>query len=114
MTPSQRPPSPLVEALCDTDNFLCLVETFDWQASHGHHADAGRTLSRIVATAAELRPILKGVIAAQREAAKLRDLSERMPGPRLICGAFWGVPNPHPHTPHSEHHATPDTTQPAA
>lgn len=112
MTPSQRPPSLLIDTLCDADDFLCLVETFNWQATRGHHVDAGRTLSRIVATAAELRPVLKGVITAQREAAKLRDLSERMPGPRLICGAFKGVPNPYPHTPDSEHHATP--TQPAA
>ncbi len=111
---SQRPPSLLVDALCAADAVYGTIIELNKLALDGRQADALHRLALLAASVEAHRPIIRGVITAQREATKLRDLSERMPGPRLVCGAFKGVPNPYPHTPHSEHHATPDTTQPAA
>lgn len=111
---SQRPPSLVLETLCVADAAYGTVIALQRMAADGRQAEVLDSLAFLAASLEAHRPILRGVITAQREAAKLRDLSERMPGPRLICGAFWGVPHPYPHTPDSEHPATPDTTQPAA
>lgn len=61
----------------------------------------------------EALPRFEIVIDAQCQAAKDLDLAKGAAGPRLVCGAFMGVPNPYPDTPNSEHTPTP-ANQPAA
>ena len=98
-----------LEALINSVGLCELISAVRDAYVSGDHAQVGRLLPLAGRIADDMAPAFIEVITA-----KLRDLSERMPGPRLICGAFWGVPHPYPHTPDSEHHATPDTTQPAA
>lgn len=102
-----------LEALTTCEMLLGLIADVDRLAKEGRQADAGASLAVVVTSAAAIRPMIVEVIRAQRQAAEALDLTQRMPGPRLVCGAFMGVPNPYPDTPNSEHTPTP-ANQPAA
>ena len=103
-----------LEALTTCDMLLGLIADVDRLSKEGRQADAEASLAVVVTSAAAIRPMIHEVIRAQRQAAQALDLAQPTPGPRLVCGAFMGVPNPYPHAPNSEHNATPDTTEPAA
>jgi len=106
---SQPAPSLLVETLCSVHDLLDLLELFRSHAAEGRQFEASRCLTTAVAAAPSFLPVLKGLIAAQRQAAEADDLTKR-PDRRVIASI--GIAAKQPDPANSEQHATP--TQPAA
>lgn len=102
-----------LEEMITCDMLLGLIADLDRLAQEGRQTDAASTLAVVVSSAAAIRPGIRDVIAAQRQAAEALNLAHRAPVPRLICGAFMGVPNPHPHAPNSEQSNTSDQPSPS-
>jgi hypothetical protein len=106
---SQPAPSLLVETLCSVHDLLDLLELFRSHAAEGRQFEASRCLTTAVAAAPSFLPVLKGLIAAQRQAAEARDLTQR-PDVRVICSIGQAVKQPD--AANLEH--TPTPTEPAA
>lgn len=107
-------PSPRLlglEALTTCDMLLGLIADVDRLAKEGRQADAVASLGVVVTSAAAMRPMIREVIRAQRQAAEARDLTQRA-SVRVICSIGQAVKQPDPANP--EQSPTPDTTQPAA
>lgn len=102
-----------LEALIHSVELCQLVCAVRDASIQGDQAQVSRLLPLMGRAADDMLPILKGVIAAQRQAAEALDLAHRAPAPRLVCGAFMGVPNPHPHAPNSEQSNTSDQPSPS-
>lgn len=114
MSPSPALPRMIgLEELITCDMLLGLIADMDRLAQEGRQTDAASTLAVVVTSAAAIRSGIREVIAAKRQAAQALDLAQRVPAPRLVCGAFMGVPNPHPHAPNSEQSNTSDQPSPS-
>lgn len=110
--PSQPRPTLLVETLCTLDALLGMIETFHVCAREGRQAEAGTALSTVLQVGPSLRPVLAGIIAAQRKAAQGHDLTER-PDVRVLCSIGKAVKNPNASNDET-HSATATPTDPAA
>ena len=77
MSPSPASSPLLVETLCTVHDLLDLLVLFRDHAAEGRQLEASRCLTTAVAAAPSFLPVLKGLIAAQRQAADVRDASER-------------------------------------
>lgn len=114
MSPSPAAPRMLgQDALTDAISIYNVVITAHEVAVEGREREALGALARL----ADMLPAeiagVERVLAAQRQAAEALDLAQRTPAPRLVCGAFMGVPNPHPHAPNSEQSNTSDQPSPS-
>lgn len=75
MSPARAPFD--VQVLCMVEQLLGLIETVDDLSQNGDEARAGAALKTVVGVSGDLRPIVKGVIAAKRQAAEMGDAAER-------------------------------------
>jgi hypothetical protein len=107
---SQPAPSLLVETLCSVHDLLDLLELFRSHAAEGRQFEASRCLTTAVAAAPSFLPVLKGLIAAQRQAAKHLDLAQR-PNVRVLASI--GIAQPQPDPANSEHAPTPEQPSPS-
>lgn len=113
MSPSPARIPLVVETLVVADAAYGTVIEIQKLATDGRQADALHLLAMLAEGCASHRPIIRGVLAAERQAAEALNLAHRAPAPRLVCGAFMGVPNPHPHAPNSEQSNTSDQPSPS-
>lgn len=115
MSPSPARLPLVVEVLCTADAAYGLIADIHRLAVSGRQTDALASLAYLADAVEAHRPILRGVLGAQRQAAQAHDLTERVPVPRLVCGAFMGVAQPKPDAANPEtHSATATPTDPAA
>lgn len=102
----------MVEALCTADAAYGVIADIHQLAVNGRQKDALHLLGFLAEGAAAHRPILRGVIAAQRQAAEAHDLMQR-PNVRVIASI--GVAQPKPDAANSEAQSpSPNPSQPAA
>jgi len=110
MQPSP-PRIPLViETLCTADAAYGLLIDIHKLAIDGRKEDALHTLAVLADAVAAHRPILRGVLAAERQAAQACDLAQR-PSIRVIASI--GIAQPHPDAANTQS-PSPTTTEPAA
>lgn len=111
------PPSPtrlplVVETLVVADAAYGTVIEIQKLATDGRQSDALALLALLAEGMAAHRPIIRGVLAAERQAAQAYDLTQR---PTVRVLASIGVPAKHPHASNDEtHSATASPTDPAA
>lgn len=106
------PPAPKMlahQALLTFDLAIGLVQRIDQAAQRGDQTNALRALSALSAALTAERPVLRGVIRAQEQAAQALNLTQS-PAVRVLASI--GVPQPHPdaansHPPTSEQPASP-------
>ena len=99
------PPAPKMlahEALLTFDLAIGLIQRIDAAAKGGDQTNALRALSELTAALTAERPVLRGVIRAQEQAAQALHLSQS-PSVRVLASI--GVPQPHPDAANS--HAAP-------
>ena len=97
LSPARLPLS--VEVLCTADAVYGMVGEIQTLAANGRQSAALSALAYLADAVQGHRPILRGVIAAEREAAQAHDLSERR-DIRVICSI--GKPQPHAHASNDE------------
>ena len=102
----------VVEVLCTADAAYGLLLDIHRLAVAGRQTDALASLAYLADAVEAHRPILRGVIGAQRQAAQAHDLTQRR-DIRIIASI--GVPAPEPHPSNDESHVvTANPTEPAA
>lgn len=75
---SSPPRLPLVvEVLCTADAAYGLIADIHHSAVNGRQADALRAMAVLAEAVAAHRPLLRGVIGAERQAAQAHDLAQR-------------------------------------
>ena len=80
-----------VEVLCTADAAYGLIGEIQTLAANGRQADALAALAYLADAVEGHRPILRGVISAEREAAQARDFTQR-----TLAPFFGGKPAEHP------------------
>lgn len=70
-----------VEVLCTADAAYGLIGEIQTLASNGRQSDALSALAYLADAVEGHRPILRGVISAEREAAEARDFTQRTLAP---------------------------------
>jgi hypothetical protein len=70
-----------VEVLCTADAVYGMVGEIHHLAANGRQSDALASLAYLAEAVASRRPILRGVIGAEREAAEARHLTQRTLAP---------------------------------
>ncbi|WP_313005362.1 hypothetical protein [Brevundimonas sp.] len=81
-----------VEVLCTADAVYGMVADIQTLAANGRQPDALSALAYLADAIGGHRPILRGVITAEREAAQARHLTQR-----TLAPFFGGKPAEHPH-----------------
>jgi len=89
LSPARLPLS--VEVLCTADAVYGMVGEIQTLAANGRQSDALSALAYLADAVEGHRPILRGVIAAEREAAEARHLTQR-----TLAPFFGGKPAEHP------------------
>ncbi|MNR01119.1 hypothetical protein D3C85_1169150 [compost metagenome] len=79
LSPARLPLS--VEVLCTADAAYGLIGEIHKLAANGRQSDALSSLAYLADAVEGHRPILRGVIAAEREAAEARDFTQRTLAP---------------------------------
>lgn len=100
----------VVEVLCTADMAYGVVIEAHKLATDGRKSDALALLGYLADAVEAHRPILRGVIAAERQAAQAHDLTQRS-DIRVLCSI--GKPQPQPHAANSEHAPTPEQPSPS-
>jgi hypothetical protein len=90
LSPARLPLS--VEVLCTADAVYGMVADIQTLAANGRQPDTLSALAYLADAIRGHRPILRGVIAAEREAAQARHLTQR-----TLAPFFGGKPAEHPH-----------------
>ena len=80
-----------VEVLCTADAAYGLIGEIQTLAANGRQSDAPSALAYLADAVEGHRPILRGVISAEREAAQARDFTQR-----TLAPFFPRVPAEHP------------------
>lgn len=107
---SSPPRAPFdVQVLCMVEHLLGLIHTADQLSRDGDNTRAAATFGTIVGLSADLRPVVKGVISAKRQAAEMADASERTVS--TVARVLRRQAQEHPHVANDETH-TATTTQP--
>lgn len=102
----------VVEVLCTADAAYGLIGDIQKLAVAGRQEDALHMLAMLADAVVAHRPLLRGVLGAQRQAAEADDLSQRSDR-KVICSI--GVAQPKPDAANSETHtATTNQPEPAA
>lgn len=81
-----------VEVLCTADAAYGLIGEIQTLAANGRQSDALSALAYLADAVEGHRPILRGVISAEREAAQARDFTQR-----TLAPFFPRVPAEQPH-----------------
>lgn len=89
----------VVEVLCTADAAYGLIADIHQLAVDGRKEDALHTLAVLADAVAAHRPLLRGVLLAERQAAEARDLSQRA-DVKVICSI--GIPKPQPDAANAE------------
>ena len=93
MAAPSSPRLPLsVEVLCTADAAYGLIGEIQTLAANGRQSDALSALAYLADAVEGHRPILRGVISAEREAAQARDFTQR-----TLAPFFPRVPAEQPH-----------------
>ena len=99
MSPSPARLPLVVETLVVADAAYGTVIEIQKLATDGRQSDALALLALLAEGMAAHRPIIRGVLAAERQAAQAYDLMQR---PTVRVLASIGVAQPHPHAANSE------------
>lgn len=99
MSPSPARLPLVVETLVVADAAYGTVIEIQKLATEGRQADALHLLAMLAEGCTSHRPIIRGVLAAERQAAQAYDLTQR---PTVRVLASIGVAQPHPHAANSQ------------
>lgn len=107
---SSPPRLPLVvEVLCTADAAYGVIASIEQLAVDGRKEDALHMLAVLADACAAHRPLLRGVLGAERQAAQALDLTERA-DVRVLCSI--GKAQPHPDAANSQS-VTPEQPSPS-